>query len=189
MGEPRTASVTYPGGLRVRYRWAGSGEGPAVFALTESGGSLVELGSLVTEDFDVLCRAEVRVEGPGGTWTVRLASAIFDEPAGLAWDTAGLVIIKYGFHTYALDARTGELRWTHRSPTPVVAVLGSSRLTHVIAQGEIETFALDATGAPVWRVGHSDVVADAELMAGRLVLTSYGGLITSLDAASGRPTS
>jgi hypothetical protein len=25
-------------------------------------------------------------------------------------------------------------------------------------------------------------------MAGRLVLTSYGGLITSLDAASGRPT-
>ncbi len=189
MSEPRTASVTYPGGLRVRYRWAGSGEGPAVFALSESGGSLTELGSLVADNYEALCRSEVRVEGPGGTWAVRLASAIFDEPSGLAWDTAGLVVITYGFHTYALDARTGELRWTHRSPTPLVAVLGSSRLPHVIVQAEIETFALDAAGVPAWRVGHSDVVAGAELMAGRLVLTSYSGLITSLDPASGRPTS
>lgn len=188
MGEPRSASVTYPGGLRVRYRWAGSGEGPSIFALTETGGSLTELGGIVGEQFEPLCRAEIRVEGPAGAWTVRLASAIYDVPAGLTWDSAGFLVVKYGFHSYAFDARSGELRWTHRSPTPLVAVLGSSRLDHVIVQGEIETFALDASGSPVWRVGHSDVVAEAELIAGRLVLTSYGGLITSLDAASGRPT-
>jgi outer membrane protein assembly factor BamB len=187
-GEPRDAVVAYPGGIRVRYRWAGSGEGPALFALTEAGGSLTELGGLIGEQFEPLCRAEVRVEGPAGTWTVRLASAIFDVPAGLAWDSAGLIIVKYGFHSYGLDARSGELRWSHRSPTPLVAVLGSSRLEHVIAQSEVETFALDAAGSPVWRVGHSDVVAEAELIAGRLVLTSYSGLITSLDASTGRPT-
>ncbi len=42
--EPHNATVTYPGALRARWRWAGSGQGPAVFALSEAGGSLVDLG-------------------------------------------------------------------------------------------------------------------------------------------------
>ena len=96
--------------------------------------------------------------------------------------------MKYGFVTYGLDARTGDLRWTHRSGSPLVAVLGSSRLEHVIVQAEVETFAVEADGAVRWRVAHSDVVADAEIVGGRLVLTSYGGVVAALDPASGRPT-
>jgi outer membrane protein assembly factor BamB len=184
--EPRSAAVDYPGGVHVRFRWAGSGQGPAVFALTESGGPLADHGSVVADDFDRLCRAELRVETPAGPWTARLASPLFDDPAALLWDTEGLLVVRYGFMTYAFAARTGELRWTHRSGSPVTVVLGSSRLPHVIVQAEVETFAIGADGEVAWRVAHSDVVIDAELVGGRLVLTSYGGQLTALDPRTGR---
>jgi outer membrane protein assembly factor BamB len=185
--EARQEIVAFPGGIRARFRWAGSGQGDAVFALTESGGTLHDFGDRISPAFERLCRAELRVERPGGTWAARLASPIFDAPTGLLWDTAGLLVIAYGFATYGLEARTGELRWLHRAGSPLVAVLGSSRLDHVIAQAEIETFALDPDGEVRWRVAHSDVVAGAELVGGRLVLSSYGGLIRALDPATGRP--
>jgi hypothetical protein len=184
--EPRRASVTYPGGIRVRLAWGAAGEAAAVFALSEAGGTLTDLGVLAGPDPDALCRAEARVETPGGAWTVRLASRIHDEPRGLAWDDAGLLLFAYGFIVYAFDARSGALRWSHRSGSPLVALLGSSRLAHVLAQSEIETIAVAADGDVVWRVAHSDVVTAAELVGGRLVLTSYAGPVTGLDPATGR---
>lgn len=185
--EPHNATVTYPGGLRARWRWAGSGQAREVFALSEAGGTLIDLGTYVSPEPDALCRAELRVEGPRGAWTARLASTVFDEPEGLAWDAPGLLVVKYGFHTFGLDAASGELRWEHRSASPVLAVLGSSRLAHVLVQAEIETFAIEADGTVAWRVAHSDVVTDAELVGGRLVLTSFAGQVIALDPASGRP--
>lgn len=154
--------------------------------MTEAGGTLLDHGPLAGQDFARLCRAEVRVEGPGGAWTGRFASAIYDEPAGLYWDTEGLLVVTYGFHTFGLDARSGDLRWTHVSATPIVRLLGSSRLAHVLVQAEIETFAIEADGAVAWRVAHSDVVTDAELVGGRLVLSSFDGQVTALDPATGR---
>ena len=71
--EPRQAVVGYPGGIRVRYRWAGSGGGGAVFALSESGGELFEYGDRAGKTFERLCRAELRAEGPAGSWAARLA--------------------------------------------------------------------------------------------------------------------
>ena len=185
-GEPRHTVIAFPGGLRASLRWAGSGRAAEVFALTEAGGPLVDHGALAGLNPDERCRAEIRVETPAGPWTVRLASTISDEPAGLLWDTEGLLVVKYGFEVYALEARTGVLRWHHSSRTPVVAVLGSSRLTHVIVQTEIETIAVDAAGEPVWRAAHSDVVAEVDLVGGRLVLTSYGGLLQTIDPQTGR---
>lgn len=184
--EPRQEVVGYPGGIRARYRWAGSGQGAAVFALSEAGGALHELGQVAGANHERLCRAELRVESPAGIWAVRLASTIFDRPAGVAWDTAGLLVVKYGFWTYGLASRTGELRWTHRSRSPLVAVLASSRLDHVIVQAEVETFALEADGEVRWRIALSDVVAGAELVGGRLVLTSYDGVVRAFDPATGR---
>jgi outer membrane protein assembly factor BamB len=184
--EPRHAVVTFPGGLRAAFRWTGSGGAASLFALTESGGPLLDLGEVSGPDPDRLCRAEVRVESPRGPWTVRLASLVNDEPAGLAWDTEGLLLVKYGFHVYAFEARTGDLRWSHRSATPVLVLLGSSRLPHVIAQAEIETFALRGDGEVGWRVAHSDVVTDAELVGGSLVLTSFDGQVRALDPLTGR---
>ena len=72
------------------------------------------------------------------------------------------------------------------SSTPLLVVLASARLDHVIVQSEIETVALDATGDPVWRIAHSDVVTDAELVGGRLVLTSYAGQLQAIDPETGR---
>lgn len=184
--EPQRAAVQYPGGLAARYRWAGSGQGAAVFALSEAGGTLTDHGNLVSEEPDRLCRAELRVESPLGTWTARFASPIFDAPAGLAWDSAGLLVVRYGFRVYALAGRTGELRWSHGLGTPVVGLLGSSRLPHVIVQGEIETVALRDDGAVAWRVAHDDVVTEAELIGGRLVLTGYAGQLSALDPLTGR---
>ncbi len=129
----------------------------------------------------------MRVDTPEGAWAIRLASAIYDEPAALYWDTEGLLVLTYGFVTYALAARSGELRWRHRSPTPLVTALGSPRLDHVIVQSEVETYAIDAAGEVRWRLAHSDVVAEAALVGGRLVLTSVGGEIQSLDPATGLP--
>jgi outer membrane protein assembly factor BamB len=171
--EPHHAVVAYPGGLRASWRWTGSGQGAGIFALSEAGGPLTDLGTLVDPD-------------PDGPWTVRVASAISDEPAGLPWDTVGQLVVKFGFHVYGLDARTGELRWSHRSATPVLALFGSPRLPHVLVQSELETFALEPDGAVGWRVAHSDVVIGAALLGGRLVLESFSGLHSSLDAVTGR---
>jgi len=185
--EPRNLSITYPGGLRGRWRWGGSGQAAAVFALTEAGGSLVDLGPHVSDDPDALCRAELRLDGPRGSWTARFASTIHDEPRALYWDTEGLLVVAYGFHTFGLDAVTGDPRWEHRSATPIIALFGSPRLRHVLVQAEIETFALEPDGTVAWRVAHSDVVTAAELIGGRLVLTGFDGQLNTLDPATGRP--
>lgn len=187
MAEPRNATITYPGGLRARWRWGGSGQADAVFALSESGGSLIDLGPRVSDDPDALCRAELRLDGPRGAWTARFASTIHDEPRALYWDTEGLLVVAYGFHTFGFEAASGADRWEHRSATPIIALLGSPRLHHVLVQAEIETFALEADGTVAWRVAHSDVVTAAELIGGRLVLTGFDGQHNSLDPASGRP--
>lgn len=184
--EPGRSSVQYPGGLAARYRWAGSGRAAEVFASSEPVGTLVDHGSLVSGAPDRLCRAELRVQGPLGAWTARFASPIFDEPAGLYWDTAGLLIVRYGFRAYALAGRSGELRWSHACGTPIVALLGSSRLAHVIVQGEVETIALRADGEVAWRVAHDEVVAEADVLGGRLVLTGYDGRLQALDPHTGR---
>jgi hypothetical protein len=182
----RDATLTYPGGLRARWRWGGTGEGSEVFALSEAGGSLIDLGPLIAPDPDERCRAELRIDGPAGSWTIRLASTLNDVPAAVLWDTVGQLVAKYGFHAYGLDARSGSLAWLHRSATPVLTVLASSRLRHVLVQAELETFAIEADGSVAWRVAHSDVVVSAELVGGRLVLESYSGARNVLDPASGR---
>jgi hypothetical protein len=186
--EPRNATVQYPGGIRARWRWAGSGQGTDVFALSETGGGLVDVGDAAGPGFEDLCRAELRADVPGGVWTVRFASTIYDEPAAVAWDDAGLLVVKYGFHAFGIDARSGAERWRHRSATPIVAVLGSSRLAHIIVQSELETFAIEPDGTVAWRIAHSDVVTEAALVGGRLVLTSFGGQQLVLDPATGRST-
>ena len=186
MPEPRDRTITYPGGLRARWRWGGSGQAAAVFALSEAGGTLHDLGPRVSTDPDALCRAELRLDGPRGSWSSRFASTIYDEPRAHYWDTEGLLVVAYGFHTFGLDAATGDARWEHRSATPIVALLGSSRLRHVLVQSEIETFALEADGMVAWRVAHSDVVTAAELVGGRLVLTGFDGQLNALDPSTGR---
>ncbi len=182
-------TLTYPGGVRARWRWAGSGEAAEVFALSEAGGELTDHGPLVAPDPDARCRAELRIDGPAGTWTARFASTINDEPAAVLWDTTGQLVVKYGFHAYGLDARAGTLRWSHRSATPILAVLASPRLRHVLVQSELETFAIEPDGTVAWRIAHSDVVTEAGLVGGRLVLTSYAGQRNVLDPATGRPAS
>ncbi len=187
--EPRNATIAYPGGLRARWRWGGSGSGPAVFALSEVGGDLIDLSPRVSDDFELLCRAELRLEGPRGAWSARFASLISDDPRALHWDSPGLLVVAYGFHTFGLEAATGQPRWDHQSGTPIIALLGSPRLVHIVVQSELETFAIEADGTVAWRVAHSDVVTAADLLGGRLVLTSFSGQVSALDPATGRSAS
>jgi hypothetical protein len=97
-----------------------------------------------------------------------------------------LLVVAYGFHSYGLETATGDARWSHRSATPILALLGSPRLAHVLVQAEIETFAIEPDGSVAWRVAHSEVVTAGDLLGGRLVLTGFGGQVTSLDPATGR---
>lgn len=179
-------SMQYPGGIAARYRWAGSGHAADVFGVSEAVGELTDHGPLVDADPTRLCRAELRVESPTGAWTARLASPIFDEPQGVLWDSAGLLLVKYGFVLYALSARSGALSWSHTSGTPALSVLASSRLDHVLMQTEVETIALRSDGSVAWRAAHSDVIVGAQLIAGRLDLTTYAGQHLYLDARSGQ---
>ena len=94
-----------------------------------------------------------------------------------------------GGEAYGFDTRTGELRWSHRSATPILAIFGSPRLPHVLVQAELETFAIEPDGTVGWRVAHSDVVTGAGLLGGRLVLESFSGLHSSLDPSTGRSSS
>lgn len=184
--DVQRVQVQYPGGLAARYRWSGSGRAAEVFAVSEAVERLVDLGFLVAAEPDRLCRAELHIEGPLGAWTVRFASIVFDEPQGVLWDTAGLLLVKYGFHLYALGNRTGELAWSRASGTPIVAVVASPRLDNAVLQSEIETIALRPDGEVAWRAAHADVIVGAELVAGRLILTSYGGQHVVIDARTGR---
>lgn len=182
--------IQYPGGIAARFRWGGSGRAAEVFGTSESAGPLTDYASVVGEGAErneTLCRAELRVESPAGAWTARLASELFDEPQGVLWDTTGLLLVKYGFRLYALHARTGELAWTYESGTPALAVIASTRLDHVLLQTELETIALRQNGEVAWRAAHSDVITDAQLIAGRLDLTTYGGQHVYLDANTGQP--
>jgi outer membrane protein assembly factor BamB len=180
------STIHYPGGLTVRFRWAGTGRAADVYALSEAGGRLHDHGPLVSSQPDRLCRAEMRVEASAGTWTARFASPIFDGPTAFFWDVPALLVAKYGFRSYALDARTGALRWSRESGTPIIDVLGSSRIDHVLIQSEIDTVAVEADGTVAWRLAHSDVVIGAELIGGRLVLSSFGGQVAAFDPQSGR---
>jgi hypothetical protein len=186
VSEVSRSTVALPGGLTIRFRWGGSGSAGEVFALSEGGGRLEDHGALAGDRPDRLCRAELRVEGPLGEWTARLASPVYDAPDALLWDSEALLVVRYGFLVHAFASRTGELRWSFRSGTPLVAILGSTRLPHVLVQGEVETVALDAEGMVRWRVPHRDVIASAELVGGSLALTSYGGAVALLDPADGR---
>ena len=87
---------------------------------------------------------------------------------------------------YAFNARSGELAWSRLSGTPVLAVLASTRLDHLLLQSELETFALRNDGEVAWRAAHSDVITDAQLVAGRLDLTTYSGQHVYLDARTGQ---
>jgi len=68
----------------------------------------------------------------------------------------------------------------------LIAVIGSPRLAHLVVQSEIETFAIEPDGTVGWRIAHSDVVTEAALVGGRLVLTSFGGLVSAIDPVTGR---
>ena len=184
--EVSRLTVQYPGGFVARYRWVGTGHAADLFDVSEATGRLADHGAQVDPQPDRLCRAELRVEGPGGEWTTRFASVIYDEPQGVFWDTHSLLLVKYGFVLYALDARSGALAWSQASGTPAVAVLASSRLDHVLLQTEVETLALRSDGTVAWRAAHSEVITGAQLIAGRLDLTTYTGAHLYLDAASGR---
>jgi hypothetical protein len=187
--EPRSLITSFPGGLRVRATWGSSGQATAVFALSEAGASLVDHGALgagAEEDPDRLCRMELRIEHPGGAWAVRLASAIYDEPRAIHWDEGALFVVGYGFTVYAFASRSGEMTWLHQTGTPVVALMASPRLEHVIVQSEVETWAIRADGEVRWRLAHTDVVGAAELLGGQLILTSISGATQSIDPATGR---
>ncbi|HUR16214.1 MAG TPA: hypothetical protein VMZ33_02915 [Candidatus Limnocylindrales bacterium] len=183
--EPGRLAVQYPGGISARFRWGGPGQADVVFGVSESAGELNDYTELSGSGASA-CRAELRVESPSGSWTARLASQVFDEPQGTLVDTANLLLIKYGFAVYAFHARSGELAWSHMSGTPVLSVLASTRLDHVLMQTELETLALRNDGEVAWRAAHSDVITHAQLVAGRLDLTTYNGLHVYLDATTGQ---
>ena len=77
-------------------------------------------------------------------------------------------------------------RWRWGGSGQASAVFASSRLRHVVLQAELETFAIEADGTVAWRIAHSDVVTEASMVGGRLVLTGYGGGVNAIDPATGR---
>ena len=147
----------------------------------------IDFGTRVAEDPDALCRAELRLEGPRGAWTARFASLIHDEPRGLLWDTRRPARRRLWLpylrargrdRRGALGPPLGDAggradRFLHGSPTS-----SSSRSSR---RSRSSRTARSRGGSPT-----RDVVTAAELVGGRLVLTSFGGQVSALDPATGR---
>ena len=165
MSEVGRQTVQYPGGLAARYRWGGSGSGPEVFGLSESGGTLTDHGHarLGRPRAALPSGAARRGAARHMDGAIRLAD-LRRSPKGCSGIRRRCWRSATASSRTPSRSRTGELRWTHRSGTPLVALLGSSRLPHLLLQSEVETFALDAEGAVRWRAAHSDVVSAAELV-------------------------
>jgi outer membrane protein assembly factor BamB len=155
-----------------------------VFDISEAGGRLTDLTE-GQETGSRRCHAELHVEGPAGAWTARISSVIYDDPEGALWDEHQLLLVKYGFFLYAFAARTGDVAWKYSASTPLIALLTSARLDHVLLQAELETVALREDGSVAWHVTHEDVIAEARLFGGRLDLTSYTGTHLLIDARTG----
>ena len=121
----------------------------AVFALSEAGGSSDRArGPSPVPTFMRSCRAELRVDSPGGPWTVRLASLIYDEPAAVVWMTNALLVVKYGFLDVRVRGTNGRasLVRTGRRRRLLVGHGRRPLLPHALCRDEIETFALEADG-------------------------------------------
>ena len=186
--EPRNAPSPIPGGLRARWRWGGSGSGPAVFALSEARWRTGRPGHRASRPIRSRCAApscDSRARAaPGRPASPRSSTTSRGRSTGTP---TGLLVVAYGFHTYGLEVDSGEAPLgppvgdAARSPC-----FGSPRLAHVIVQSELETFAIEPDGTVAWRVAHSDVVTAADLLGGRLVLTSFDGQVSALDPATGR---
>ena len=136
-----------------------------------------------------LCRAELRLEGPRGAWTVRFASLIHDDPRGAALGHARACwSSRYGFHTYALETRdrrrcAGTTARRRRS-SPCSARRGSptSSSSPRSRRSRSSRTGRSPGGSPTPTSSTA-----AELVGGRLVLTSFDGQVTALDPATGRP--
>ena len=109
-----------------------------------------------------------------GAWSVRLASTINDEPAAQLWDTAGQLVLVRLPHVRAPGA-DGRAAVEPPFGDAVLAIFARHRGCGVVVQAELETFAIEADGTVAWRIAHSDVVTEAAMVGGRLVLTGYGG--------------
>ena len=153
--------------IRAACERAGGGaaadRAPAVFALSEAGGALVDLSPVAAGSRAAVPR-RAAPRGPArrvvGALRVAHPRRAARAPLGhrrRCWSSPT------GSTPTASRSRRARPRWDHRSATPIIALLGSPRLAHVIVQSELETFAIEPDGTVAWRVAHSDVVTAADL--------------------------
>ena len=172
------STIAYPGGLRARWRWGGSGSGPQVFALSEVGGDAGRPRARASPPTPSPVPRRAAPRGPARRLDGAVRLAHLTTSRGRCTGTPRACSSSpTGSTPSASRSRSGDARWDHRSATPIIALLGSPRLAHVVVQAELETFAIEPDGTVAWRVAHSDVVTAAELVGGRLVLTSFGGQV------------
>ncbi len=90
--SPATRSSSSRAGSERAAAGRGAAAAPAVFALTEAGGPLTDLGELAGADPDRRCRAELRVDTPGGSLDgpARVARSATSQPA--CCGTPGLLV-------------------------------------------------------------------------------------------------
>ena len=186
-GEPRHTVIAFPGGLRASLRWAGSGRAAEVFALTEAGGPLVDLGELAGPDPDERCRAEIRrrdagraVDGPARLDDQRRAGG----PAvGLRGPARHQVRVPR-LRVRRADRRAGAGATGARRRCSSSSARPGCRTSSPRPRSRPSRSRRD--GEVAWRVAHSDVVTEAELVGGRLVLTSFDGQVRAIDPLTGR---
>ena len=161
-----------PAGCAPAGAGAAAARAPAVFALSEAGGTLIDLGAARRG------RSRCRCAGPSSGSRVRAARGRPASPRRSTtsrrrcyWDTAGLLVVEYGFHAYGLDARPATRAGSTARRRRSSPCSGRRGCAHVVVQAELETFAIEPDGTVAWRIAHSDVVTAAELVGGRLVLT------------------
>ncbi len=91
------------------------------------------------------------------------------------------------YNVYALDAKTGSLRWKYQTGNGVWSSPAVSGGVVYVGSRDKNVYALDAvTGALIWKYTTGDVVDSSPTVAGDVVYVgSHDGSVYALDAASG----
>ncbi|MEJ7653130.1 MAG: PQQ-binding-like beta-propeller repeat protein [Chloroflexia bacterium] len=99
--------------------------------------------------------------------------------------SGGKVYIGAGQEIYALDAKTGALRWQFNGPDLVSSSVAVSE-GRVFFSGEKNLHAIDASsGTPLWKAPVENEIYFAPIAADGVVYTTTGGKLAAYDARSG----
>ena len=128
---------------------------------------------------------EVHLRGQNGAgWQCTLTSTITATPILLLPPGGKSLLIGYGLNLYALNARTGEIRWQRHFSEPIWAgqLLADGRLLFHL---ELSVVCLDVAGEECWRYAHDEIITEVAVQDNQVIGRDFTGRHPALNLKPG----